>query len=602
MKGRNKRDGVLPATLSIVALLITALVLIAFYSITKYVSFLLVALLIIPPTLLNLIFLIISREVRNFHSTDEQITENKTSDICDEKKQGFLIKAKSFFEGFRKKVLAICNLIVFSYSRSKTFFTSVLFVLIELVIQIVFWTYIPRKTSLYTINYLFVVILLVFFILLIVAEKYCKYVSTQVSAISAIVRNLRSTIVIVRSALIFLMVGSVIKLLGLYDLQKWLVYILIAIFVYSSVFIIISFVSAVIKKELLSNPLIIIPIPFAGVASKDLGILSYLEENTGITMRTLWSIQLVKNILPYTIMASAIIFWLCTGVVQIESYQSAAVYRLGVLQEEALDPGIHLTLPWPIDKVEIIDTEKINKITIGYNSIENTDNIWTGTHGVNEYRLLLGSGNELVSINLRVEYDIGDIIKYLKCSASPEKILEMKAYEIVTDRTINSNLETMLSVDRNAFAETFCNELKNRIYEYNTGIEIVDVVLESIHPPVDVASIYQNIISAEITAEKYLFDAEAEAAIKIASAEEQKNLAIAQAKADNYTRVAAAKADVAEFVASLNSDNTYGDMYRYYKYMNAIGKAYGSSKLVIVGEGVDSSNIYFGNLVTTPLN
>jgi regulator of protease activity HflC (stomatin/prohibitin superfamily) len=160
----------------------------------------------------------------------------------------------------------------------------------------------------------------------------------------------------------------------------------------------------------------------------------------------------------------------------------------------------------------------------------------------------------------------------------------------------------MLSVDRNAFAETFCNELKNRIYEYNTGIEIVDVVLESIHPPVDVASIYQNIISAEITAEKYLFDAEAEAAIKIASAEEQKNLAIAQAKADNYTRIAAAKADVAEFVASLNSDNTYGDMYRYYKYMNAIGKAYGSSKLVIVGEGVDSSNIYFGNLVTTPLN
>ena len=30
--------------------------------------------------------------------------------------------------------------------------------------------------------------------------------------------------------------------------------------------------------------------------------------------------------------------------------------------------------------------------------------------------------------------------------------------------------------------------------------------------------------------------------------------------------------------------------------MNAIEKAYGSSKLVIVGEGIDSSNIYFGNL------
>ena len=56
MKGRNKRDGALTAMLSIVALIMTALVLIAFYSITKYVSFLLVSLLIIPPTLLNFIF------------------------------------------------------------------------------------------------------------------------------------------------------------------------------------------------------------------------------------------------------------------------------------------------------------------------------------------------------------------------------------------------------------------------------------------------------------------------------------------------------------------------------------------------------------------
>ena len=319
-------------------------------------------------------------------------------------------------------------------------------------------------------------------------------------------------------------------------------------------------------------------------------------------MRTLWSIQVVKVILPYTIIASALLLWICTGIVQVESYQTAAVYRFGVLQEPALDSGIHMTFPWPIDKIEVIDTDKINKITIGYNSVENTDNIWTGTHGVNEYKLLLGSGNELVSINLRVEYNISDIIAYLKSSASPEKLLEVKAYEIVTDRTINSNLETMLSVDRNAFAETFREELIKRIEGYNIGVEVVGVVLESIHPPTDVAAIYQEIVSAEITAEKYIFDAEAEAATKIAGAEEQKNTAIAQAKADNYTRVANAKADVAEFMASLGADNAYGDTYRYNKYLNAIGKAYGLSKLVIVGEGVNSSNLYFGNFSSMMIN
>ncbi len=601
MKDRTKRKGTLTALTAIFILIVIAFLLIAFYSITKYISFLLTALLIIPSVLINFLFLVISSEAPNFkpECSNESVDDDATHD---ENKRGFLIATKTFFKIIIKKAVEIYKKIIIFYSRAKVYCISILFAIIELAVQLVFWMYASRITSIYTLNYLFVVILLVSFIVLVAIEKYFVHSLVQNEVIKAIIGNLRSTVVILRLALIFVMIASVIKLLGFYDVQKWLVYILMVIFSYSSVFTIISFISVLIKKEIFTEPIITIPIPFAHGASKDLGILAYLEKNTGITMRTLWSIKLIKTIMPYMVVVSAIVLWLFTGIVQVESYQSAAVYRFGVLQNESLSPGLHMTLPWPIDKVEIMDTETVNKITIGYNSVENTDNIWTGIHGANEYKLLLGSGNELVSINIRLEYNISDIIEYLKCSSSPEKLLEVKAYEIVTDKTINSDLETMLSIDRNAFAETLHKELIKRTDEYNMGIEVVGVVLESIHPPTDVASIYQDIVSAEITAEKYILDAEAEAAVKIAGAEKHKDTAISQAKADNYSRVATAKADVAEFVASLNADNTYGNSYRYYKYMNAIGNAYGSSKLVIVGEGVDSSNIYFGSFRSAVLN
>lgn len=602
MKSQSKRESAFTAILIIVALLITSILLIAFYSITKYISFLLVALLIIPFSLLNLIIIIISGSNKKIDSEAILSDMKSEEDSCEKRNQLHLNIVKRVINKVFEKIFFILQKSIMSCCKSKVIISIILFTIIEVIVQFVFWTYVPRMTSIYTLNYLYIVFLLIFFIVFIILDKFCLHALSNDKVITVVIDNLRSIVIISRFSLLLLMISVVIKLLGLYDLQKILVFTLIVVFCYVSVFIIVSFISVLIKKELFNNPEITIPIPFAVGNHKNFGVIAYLEKNTGITMRTLWSIQVVKIILPYTIIVSALLLWICTGIVQVESYQTAAVYRLGVLKESALAPGIHLTFPWPIDKIETIDTDQIKKITIGYNSVENTDNIWTGTHGVNEYKLLLGSGNELVSINLRVEYKISDIIAYLKNSASPEKILEVKAYEIVADRTINSNLETMLSVDRSAFSETFREELTKKIEGYNIGVEVVGVVLESIHPPTDVASVYQEIVGAEISAEKYIFDAEAEAATKIAGAEEQKNTSIAQANADNYTRVANAKADVAEFMASLDADNSYGDTYMYYKYLDAIGKAYGLSKVIIVGEGIDSSNLYFGNFSNMMIN
>ena len=107
-----------------------------------------------------------------------------------------------------------------------------------------------------------------------------------------------------------------------------------------------------ILPYLLRQTAIIVLLPFAGKDKNDLSVLSFLENNTGITMRGLWSMRLIKQIVPYTIISVAALFWVSTGIVQVEANQEAVVYRLGVLQEETLKPGLHFTLPAPFDKVE----------------------------------------------------------------------------------------------------------------------------------------------------------------------------------------------------------------------------------------------------------
>ena len=237
-------------------------------------------------------------------------------------------------------------------------------------------------------------------------------------------------------------------------------------------------------------------------------------------------------------------------------------------------------------------------MTVGYVSEQDADNFWTEAHGGEEHRLLLGNGNELVSINLRVMYRISDLRAYLTSSATPEFLMSAASYEIVTARTISSDLDTMLSADRVAFADTFREELMAYMNKYNTGLEVVSIVLESIHPPVEVADVYQALISAEIEADQILIDAEAYKGERLAWAWVDYETQVALETIKGSNAVAEAKSAVAEFLACVEADKAYPEDYRYYKYMQAIAEAYQDAKIVIVGTGVNEENIYIGGINT----
>lgn len=438
----------------------------------------------------------------------------------------------------------------------------------------------------------------------IVFDKWCQFAYQAALADGdarerldrAILHNLRLTVKIGRFCALVIAAVMVLKLTGLGDYQRWLCYGMIVIWAYCSIFYAYSLISRGIRRELGKNPRIVIPLPFSGRdEDDDMAILSHLENNTGITFRSLWSLQYIKSILPYAVLLTALFFWLATGIVQINPYEQGARYRFGHLEaDDILEPGIHLTLPWPLDKTEVYDVGHIRELTIGYNSDRQSDNLWTEEHGSNEYRLLLGEGNELVSINMRLEYAIDDLWEYVTASANPVSMLAAEAYEMITDRTIKADLDTLLSVDRSQLGHEFRDTLNAALDGQKIGLSVVRVVIESIHPPVEVAAIYQNVVSAELKAEALIWEAEAKAAVAVAQAEAAYDTAVKAAEADYHARVAAAHAEVTEFMAAVAADNSYSDAYRYYKYLNAMQRALGGSRLYLLGPDIDASSLYLG--------
>ena len=452
-----------------------------------------------------------------------------------------------------------------------------------------------KPTTSVAFEYWHLVALVAMFIVVIILDKFCKYSVSEDKFVAALLKNARAFFSLSKLFILLLAVAVTLALLNIYDIQKYIVYAFIVLFYYVVVMVVVSLSVRVIKKELSSNPVIVILLPFFSADVKELSIISFLEENTGITLRSLWSIKYVRKVLPFAIIVSVFLFWISTGVVYVESHQQAVTYRFGTLQAETLSPGLHFTLPYPIDKTEIYNTETINKITIGYKSDENIDNVWTKDHGDSEYKLLLGSGTELVSLNLRIEYKISDLQKYLQNVSSPDLIVEAKAYELTTSRTINTDLHTLLSVDREAFANSFYEELASEVAASNTGIEIVSVIMESIHPPVEVAKVYQDFIGVGIDSERIIIEAQGQATTLKFEAESTRNTILSNANAEYFVKVAEARSEVAEFMASVEAYKGDPDSYVYYKYLDAIGSAYKNANLIILGEGVDGSRIYWNN-------
>lgn len=597
MKKHNKRF-LIAFVASLVLIVLDVMLVILFFR-ARYLPFLLAAEMLLLPALLNLALLCFGRDVRvpaklpvpePILPPPEEVVEESGESPAKKK------KAKRPHRTPRQLLNACLRGIAIFYNRVRPKLLLLLIPVLILLAHVLVWTMLKRTTSIYSFTYLEPLLLVLSFILCLALGKWCSYAREGGEDASArILDNLATAFAMEKLTMLLLALATLVRLLANYDAQKIAVWVVAGLLCYETVFIVISFAVKLIRREFDNDPDLGVPLPFSG-QTKDMGILSYLERNTGITMRSLWSIRLIKHILPYMLMAGVAIFWLATGVVQIESHQKGAHYRMGELQEEVLEPGIHFTLPWPFDRVEIYNTESINKVTIGYTSTQNTDNTWTGNHGNSEYKLLMGSGDELCSINLRIEYRISDLNEYVRTSASPDKLMEAKAYELVTERTISTDLNSLLSVDREAFAEDFKAELIREVNAYKVGIEIVSVVLESIHPPVEVALVYQQTIGAEIDAQKQIYDAQGIAAVTLEEAKQNAYTAEQKALAAKYEAVAAARADVAEFMASVEADRVDSEAYRYYKYLTAISKAYGNARLVIVGEGVDTSNIYFGNI------
>ena len=348
--------------------------------------------------------------------------------------------------------------------------TMLLVVVTVLVVGFYLFTLKPREDVTGAVAPLHMVVCVVSFILYACVERWWS-MQLDTNPDAASICNL---MVLNKIAVAALMADMVTSFTGLFSVSQYVDYVILGCWFYVAAMAAVSVAVKMTRhrEELVFRLYILFPVYYYG-GQKGSGALTWLEQHTGISMRSLWSLKFIKMILPSCAMAVLLLVWLSTCVVQVETYQQGALYRFGSLaREDILEPGLHFKLPVPFEEVKIYNVTQPQGMIVGYEGdVNNKNNLWTRPHEGEEQALLLGNGNELVAINLKITYRISDLYTYLTRYSSPEDVLNAKGYEVVMGETIHTDINTIISEDRSQLSHRIEEQLKEYAREAELGLD-----------------------------------------------------------------------------------------------------------------------------------
>ena len=366
---------------------------------------------------------------------------------------------------------------------------------------------------------------------------------------------------------------------------QWLYY---AVSAYLFVALTVNILLSVLKNDVIGNFEYTFILKISD--DKDKGFLDSEEAKTHFSLKSLYTIRYTLQILPWLVLFLGFTLLLSTTVFVVQPHQQAVVYRLGRLSEDSIvGKGLHFKLPWPIDIARIYDVHRVRSMLIGYQADYGEHFLWSRPHEGGEYRLLLGNGNEVVAVNMRIVYRISNLHSYVTAFANPQAVLSAAAYEAIMRRTINTTLEPFLSIDRISFSASISEELAEFCETKGLGLAVVQVIVESIHPPVEIAGVYHRAVSALVDRNMRILNARTDADRTLIEAEQQSRVAVYNAKAEQHRRVSAAQKEMAVYYAAMEAHEINPESFELTRYLDTFETVIGGNKAYVFSPGTEDS-------------
>ncbi len=329
-----------------------------------------------------------------------------------------------------------------------------------------------------------------------------------------------------------------------------------------------------------------------------------LDYQFGFKVSETWFFQLLQQNLPVLLLAQLAVLFLSTGVVFIDAGEQAVLERFG-RPVGVLEPGAHLKLPWPADRIYLYHTEQIQIFDVGFTPDAQSEQaktiLWSVSHTKEENFLVanrepVAIKNEnadtndtlkappvsLITVSIPVQFQITNVLAWAYTNAEPANLLQDLATREVVHYLAGVDLNDVMSHTRLEAAQELRSQIQAAVDEYHLGAKIIFVGLQDIHPPVKVAGDYEKVVGAEQTKLAKILDAQAMAIRTNALAGAQAFTTTNVADATRQRLTVSAFAHAALFTNQIPAFEAAPSVYRQRAYFRAFADATGGARKYIL--------------------
>jgi membrane protease subunit HflK len=284
--------------------------------------------------------------------------------------------------------------------------------------------------------------------------------------------------------------------------------------------------------------------------------------------------------------------WMATGVYVVDQAERGVVLRFGRFVDTTL-PGLRWHWPYPIESVQLVNTEQIRNVEIGYRST----NIGRQPMGsVPAEALMLTQDENIIDIKFAIQYLVKNAKDFLYNVKEPSATLQQVTESAVREVIGKSKMDFVLTEGRGEIVDQARRLIQEILDRYQTGIEVTSVNMQDAQPPEEVQAAFADAVKAREDEQRLKNEAETYSNGILPKARGAAARQLEEANGYRSRVVASAEGESNRFVKVLEQYEKAPEVTRERLYLESMENILAGSTKILVG--TEGSN----NLLYLPLD
>lgn len=259
-----------------------------------------------------------------------------------------------------------------------------------------------------------------------------------------------------------------------------------------------------------------------------------------------------------------------TSFYTVQPEEQAVVKRFGAVYG-ITDPGLHFKLPFGIDSVQKVATQRVLKEEFGFRTVASASgrSRYAEQEFLDESLMLSGDLN-IIQVEWVVQYRIADPIKYLYAMREPVQTLRDLS-ESVMRRVVGNRIGSeVLTTGRVEIANAAREEVQDAMDRFENGLHVITIELQDVVPPARVQPAFNEVNEARQELERMINDANRQVNQQVPRAHGTAERIVSEAEGYAAERVNQALGETARFKSVLAEYRNAPDVTRSRMYIETL--------------------------------